>query len=117
MESSLPESEGHWAKVSPPESPTPGKWAERAKEAGEDCEIWKISAGDQRRDPQLRFIRESLLATKEEMETWSKSRTRKAKEHQASYSLENGVLKQGTKYGWRIVVPRQKCFDLVRATH
>eukprot|EP00965_Chrysotila_dentata_P022021 729277-Pleurochrysis_carterae.AAC.1 len=51
------------------------------------------------------------------METWSKSRMRVAKEHQASYSLENGIIKRGTKYGWRIVVPRQKCFDLVRTTH
>eukprot|EP00965_Chrysotila_dentata_P229604 6197284-Pleurochrysis_carterae.AAC.1 len=51
------------------------------------------------------------------METWSKSRTRVAREHQASYSLEDGILKRGTKYEWRIVVPRQKCFDLVRATH
>eukprot|EP00965_Chrysotila_dentata_P056897 1887846-Pleurochrysis_carterae.AAC.1 len=39
MESSLPESEGHRAKVFPLESPTPEEWAERAKEAGENCEI------------------------------------------------------------------------------
>eukprot|EP00965_Chrysotila_dentata_P107255 3543485-Pleurochrysis_carterae.AAC.1 len=51
------------------------------------------------------------------METWSKSRVRVAKEHQNSYLLEDGILKRGTKYGWRIVVPRHKCFDLVRATH
>eukprot|EP00965_Chrysotila_dentata_P058446 1938294-Pleurochrysis_carterae.AAC.1 len=50
------------------------------------------------------------------METWSKSRMRVAKEHQASYSLEKGILKRGTKYGWRIVVPRQECFGLVRTT-
>eukprot|EP00965_Chrysotila_dentata_P101650 3356073-Pleurochrysis_carterae.AAC.1 len=57
------------------------------------------------------------MATKEEMETWSKSRVRVAQEHRASYSLENGILKRGTKYGWRIVVPKQKCFDLVRTTY
>eukprot|EP00965_Chrysotila_dentata_P126781 4193250-Pleurochrysis_carterae.AAC.1 len=51
------------------------------------------------------------------METWSKSCTRLAREHQASYSLENGILKRGTKQGWRTVVSRQKCFDLMRATH
>eukprot|EP00965_Chrysotila_dentata_P232347 6198920-Pleurochrysis_carterae.AAC.1 len=69
MECLLPESEGHRAKLSPLESPTPEEWAERAKEAGEDCKIWKISAEDQKRDPQLRFIRGSLMTTKE-METW-----------------------------------------------
>eukprot|EP00965_Chrysotila_dentata_P252402 6210656-Pleurochrysis_carterae.AAC.5 len=51
------------------------------------------------------------------METWSKLRTRVAKAHQSFYSLENGILKRGTKYGWRTVVPRQKCFDLVRTMH
>eukprot|EP00965_Chrysotila_dentata_P091649 3026021-Pleurochrysis_carterae.AAC.4 len=47
---------------------------------------------DQKRDPQLRF-RESLLATKEEMKTWSKSRMRVAKQHQASHSLEDGIVR------------------------
>eukprot|EP00965_Chrysotila_dentata_P139732 4619726-Pleurochrysis_carterae.AAC.1 len=51
------------------------------------------------------------------METWSKSRVRVAKEHQSCYLLEDGILMRGTKYGWRVVVPRHKCFDLVRATH
>eukprot|EP00965_Chrysotila_dentata_P114797 3794104-Pleurochrysis_carterae.AAC.1 len=52
------------------------------------------------------------------METWSKSRVRVAKEHQNSYPLEDGILKRGTKYGWRVLmVRRHKCFDLVRATH
>eukprot|EP00965_Chrysotila_dentata_P097388 3219189-Pleurochrysis_carterae.AAC.1 len=46
MESSLPESEGHRTEVSPLESPTPEEWAERAKEAGKDCEIRKILAED-----------------------------------------------------------------------
>eukprot|EP00965_Chrysotila_dentata_P204069 6182114-Pleurochrysis_carterae.AAC.4 len=50
------------------------------------------------------------------MKTWSKSRTRVAREQQALSSLEDGVFKHGTKYGWRTIVPRQKCFDLVRAT-
>eukprot|EP00965_Chrysotila_dentata_P059445 1972529-Pleurochrysis_carterae.AAC.1 len=90
----------------------PEEWAQRAEQADQDCEIWKISAEDQKKDPQLRFIRESLLASNEEMETWSKSRVRVAKEHQNSYSLEDGILKRGTKYGWRVVVPRHKCFDL-----
>eukprot|EP00965_Chrysotila_dentata_P093878 3102514-Pleurochrysis_carterae.AAC.1 len=36
MEPVLSESEGHRAKVSSLESPTPEEWAERAKEAGED---------------------------------------------------------------------------------
>eukprot|EP00965_Chrysotila_dentata_P092127 3041609-Pleurochrysis_carterae.AAC.5 len=113
----IPESEGHRAKLPPLEAPMPEEWTQRAKEASEDCKIWNISEKDQKRGPQLRYIRESLLATKEEMETWSKSRTRVAREHQASYSLENGILKRGAKYGLRTLVSRQKCFDLVKATH
>eukprot|EP00965_Chrysotila_dentata_P142509 4711043-Pleurochrysis_carterae.AAC.1 len=105
MRSSLPESEGHRAKVPTLEAPMPEEWSQRAEQE------------DQKRDPQLRFIKESLLATKEEMETWSKSRMRLAKEHRTSYLLKDGILKRGTKYGWRTVVPWQKCFDLVRATH
>eukprot|EP00965_Chrysotila_dentata_P008313 271535-Pleurochrysis_carterae.AAC.1 len=73
MRSSLPESEGHRAKVPPMEAPMPEECAQRAEQADQDCEIWKVSPEDQKRDPQLRCIRESLLASKEEMETWSKS--------------------------------------------
>eukprot|EP00965_Chrysotila_dentata_P125157 4137223-Pleurochrysis_carterae.AAC.1 len=51
------------------------------------------------------------------METWSKSRVRVAREHQNSSSLEDGILKRRMKYGWRVVVPRHKCFELVRVTH
>eukprot|EP00965_Chrysotila_dentata_P024091 798469-Pleurochrysis_carterae.AAC.1 len=86
----------------------PEEWARRAEQVDHDYEIWKVSAEDHKRDPQLRFIREPSLATKEEMETWSKSRMRVAKEHQNSYLLEDGILKSGTKYGWRVVVPRHK---------
>eukprot|EP00965_Chrysotila_dentata_P206337 6183477-Pleurochrysis_carterae.AAC.1 len=35
----LPESEAHRAKVPLLESPMPEKWAQRAKEAGEDCNL------------------------------------------------------------------------------
>eukprot|EP00965_Chrysotila_dentata_P071193 2352451-Pleurochrysis_carterae.AAC.1 len=117
MRSSLPESEGHRAKVLPLEAPMPEEWVRRAEQVDHDCEVWKVFAEDHKRDPQLRFIMESLLATKEEMETWSKSPMRVARENQNSYLLEDGILKRGTQYGWRVVVPRHKSFDLVRATH
>eukprot|EP00965_Chrysotila_dentata_P128441 4246728-Pleurochrysis_carterae.AAC.1 len=51
MRSSLPESEGHRAKVPPLESPMPEEWAQRAEQADQDCDIWKavligIEGGD-----------------------------------------------------------------------
>eukprot|EP00965_Chrysotila_dentata_P134619 4452908-Pleurochrysis_carterae.AAC.1 len=41
MRSSLPESEGHRAKVPPLEAPMPEDWARRAEQVDQDCEIWK----------------------------------------------------------------------------
>eukprot|EP00965_Chrysotila_dentata_P085685 2826920-Pleurochrysis_carterae.AAC.1 len=38
----------------------------------EEDEIWKITLEDQMQDPQIRFIRESHTASKEDRERWSR---------------------------------------------
>eukprot|EP00965_Chrysotila_dentata_P114203 3775075-Pleurochrysis_carterae.AAC.1 len=36
-------------------------------------------------DPQIRFIREACIAPREDRETWSRQRTRTAREHMLAY--------------------------------
>eukprot|EP00965_Chrysotila_dentata_P069381 2292911-Pleurochrysis_carterae.AAC.1 len=79
----------------------------------DDTEIWKITPEDQMQDPQIRFIRESFIAPKEDRETWSRQRTRTAREHMMAYVLDfNGLVYRLTMYGPRLLVPRQRCFAL-----
>eukprot|EP00965_Chrysotila_dentata_P157420 5200786-Pleurochrysis_carterae.AAC.1 len=64
-------------------------------------------------DPQIRFIREFCTSLKEDRETWSRQRTRTAREHMLAYALDlNGLVYRLTKYGPRVLVPRQRCFAL-----
>eukprot|EP00965_Chrysotila_dentata_P219110 6190939-Pleurochrysis_carterae.AAC.1 len=64
-------------------------------------------------DPQIRFIRESCTAPREDRETWSRQRTPTALEHLLAYVLDfNGLVYRLTKYGPRVLVPRQRCFAL-----
>eukprot|EP00965_Chrysotila_dentata_P094480 3123427-Pleurochrysis_carterae.AAC.1 len=84
----------------------------------DDTEIWKITPEDQMHDPQIRFIRESCTAPKEDREAWSRQRTRTAREHMLVYVLDfNGLVYRLTEYGPRVLVPRQRCFALVRSYH
>eukprot|EP00965_Chrysotila_dentata_P034920 1162356-Pleurochrysis_carterae.AAC.1 len=67
-------------------------------------------------DPQIRFIRESYTASKEDKETWSRQRMRMAREHALTHVLDlNGLF--GSLNGPRVLVPRQRCFALVHACH
>eukprot|EP00965_Chrysotila_dentata_P174183 5749551-Pleurochrysis_carterae.AAC.1 len=68
-------------------------------------------------DQQIRFIRESCTAPKEDRETWSRQRTRTAaREHMLTYVLDfNGLVYRLTKYGPRVLVPRQRFFALAHS--
>eukprot|EP00965_Chrysotila_dentata_P189604 6173404-Pleurochrysis_carterae.AAC.4 len=69
-------------------------------------------------DSQIRFIRESYTASKEEQKTWSRRRARTAREHALTYVLDgNGLVYRLTKHGPRLLVPRQRCFSLVHACY
>eukprot|EP00965_Chrysotila_dentata_P202152 6180970-Pleurochrysis_carterae.AAC.2 len=48
-----------------------------------------------------------------------KARARAPKKHQVVFTLEveQVILRQGTKYRWRVLVPRQTCVELLHATH
>eukprot|EP00965_Chrysotila_dentata_P256248 6212484-Pleurochrysis_carterae.AAC.2 len=50
--------------------------------------------------------------------TWSRQRMRTAREHALTYVLDlNGLVYRLTKYGPRVLVPRQRCFAHVHACH
>eukprot|EP00965_Chrysotila_dentata_P181343 5985538-Pleurochrysis_carterae.AAC.1 len=68
--------------------------------------------------PQIRFIRETYTTSKEDQETWSRQLMRTAREHALTYVLDlSGLVHRRTKYGPRVLVPRQRCFALVHACH
>eukprot|EP00965_Chrysotila_dentata_P225388 6194720-Pleurochrysis_carterae.AAC.5 len=82
----------------------------------DDAEIWKTTPEDQMQDPQMRFIRESCTALREDQETWSRQRARTAREHVQVHVLDSyGLVYRLTKYGPRVLVPRQRCFALVHS--
>eukprot|EP00965_Chrysotila_dentata_P247186 6207603-Pleurochrysis_carterae.AAC.1 len=62
-------------------------------------------------DPQIRFIRESCTASKRDQEKWSRQRMRMALEHALTYVLDLNaygfLVHRLTKYGPRVLVPRQ----------
>eukprot|EP00965_Chrysotila_dentata_P113067 3735915-Pleurochrysis_carterae.AAC.1 len=79
----------------------------------DDTEIWKITPEDHKQDPQICFTRESCTTPREDRETWSRQRARTAREHMLAYVLDlNGLVYRLTKYGPRVLVPRQRCFGL-----
>eukprot|EP00965_Chrysotila_dentata_P257847 6213024-Pleurochrysis_carterae.AAC.4 len=84
----------------------------------DDTEIWQITPGDQMQDPQIRFIRESCSAPREDRETWPRQRVRTAREHMLAYVLDfNELVYRLTKYGPRVLVTHQRCFALVHSYH
>eukprot|EP00965_Chrysotila_dentata_P003667 120203-Pleurochrysis_carterae.AAC.1 len=64
----------------------------------EEDKIWRITPEDQMQDPQIRFMRESHTASKEDQETWSRQRMRTAREHALTYVLDRNGLVHRLRY-------------------
>ena len=78
---------------------------------------YRVTLDDQKEDPGLAEIIESLTAVDEDRDAWSKPRARRAIRHENSYMIMNELLQHLTNVGPKIVVPIRKRADLLHAHH
>ena len=97
------------------EPPSPS--SHTACDAPSDPMPWKISLADQLMDPRLLTIHESVTATASSCETWPTQRRLLAQRHRRQYTLSAGVLCHVSVWGYLIMVPHQRRFELLHVFH